>query len=62
MNELEKQIWKASRGVPEATATLLTKLFAERDRIDAELAAAKASAEAPDGRKVHKWQSTTMRS
>ena len=51
MTDQEKLIWKASRGVPGAVSELLTKLFAERDRIDAELAAAKASIEALESRR-----------
>lgn len=36
MNDLEKQIWRASRGIPADTAALFTKIFGMLDEMAAE--------------------------
>jgi uncharacterized membrane-anchored protein len=42
MTDLEKTIWRASRGVPDALSTLLTRLFADMDALTARLGCCEA--------------------
>lgn len=37
MTDLEKTIWRASRGTPEAMSSLLTRLFADIEALTARL-------------------------